>query len=342
LAAVYEGNWPAARDDLVALAVLANSTTNETLVISHLVRIAIFQIGVSAVWDALQADGWSEPDLAAIQAAYERINLFGPLVSSLEMERAMGAFEIERATAGDATTLFNTFGLNTDVELPSSIPENLDDLFVEPWHNIVAIFNRFVYAPVWKFAWKDQDKLHLIRYWQAIIESTREVSMHGTRITKPDRAADHSPIHIDLQRSSEDASPSFYDRIRLLMSSMLEGFGERTLQRTLDVEAARNLAITAIAIRRYELAHRRLPPTLNELVPRFLVKLPIDPFDGESLRYRAASESEFVLYSIGANGVDDGGSPIPKDPESRAQFLNGRDIVWPRPASGCEIDALKN
>ena len=44
----------------------------------------------------------------------------------------------------------------------------------------------------------------------------------------------------------------------------------------------------------------------------------VDPFPGEPLLYRPGSDG-FVLYSVGANGVDDNGTPG-KD--------RAGDIVW--------------
>ena len=57
------------------------------------------------------------------------------------------------------------------------------------------------------------------------------------------------------------------------------------------------------------LAHRAekgaLPESLQALVPEYLEAVPIDPFDGKELRYSAAKQ---MVYSVGADGVDAGGS----------------------------------
>jgi hypothetical protein len=41
-------------------------------------------------------------------------------------------------------------------------------------------------------------------------------------------------------------------------------------------------------------------------VPAYLDALPIDPFSGEPMRYRATG-TEYVVYSVGINGKDEGG-----------------------------------
>ena len=44
------------------------------------------------------------------------------------------------------------------------------------------------------------------------------------------------------------------------------------------------MARTALAIQRYRLATGRLPASLEELVPRYIKDVPIDPFDGRPSR----------------------------------------------------------
>ena len=62
---------------------------------------------------------------------------------------------------------------------------------------------------------------------------------------------------------------------------------------------------TAIACRLYELDHKTLPKDLNELVPKYLAKVPMDNFDGQPLKYDFESKK---IYSVAKDGVDNGGS----------------------------------
>lgn len=72
------------------------------------------------------------------------------------------------------------------------------------------------------------------------------------------------------------------------------------------VKSLMDLARTAIAIERYRLAKGELPERLRELVPEYLEEVPIDPFDGKTIKYRRM-EPGYVLYSVGMDGKDDGG-----------------------------------
>ena len=73
--------------------------------------------------------------------------------------------------------------------------------------------------------------------------------------------------------------------------------------------AARRGAAIALAIRLYALDHdHQLPPRLQDLVPTYLPALPADPFraDGKTFTYHPELTPP-RLYSVGVNGVDDGG-----------------------------------
>jgi hypothetical protein len=60
--------------------------------------------------------------------------------------------------------------------------------------------------------------------------------------------------------------------------------------------------------------------------------------DGKDLRYRLNADGTYLLYSVGEDGVDNGGDPTPKEGKGPG-FRNGRDWVWPRPATAEEVQA---
>jgi hypothetical protein len=65
-------------------------------------------------------------------------------------------------------------------------------------------------------------------------------------------------------------------------------------------------AIVGLAAERYRLAHSQWPDSLSSLVPEFLDRVPLDPYDAKSLRYRRLDDG-VVIYSVGPNEVDYGG-----------------------------------
>jgi hypothetical protein len=102
------------------------------------------------------------------------------------------------------------------------------------------------------------------------------------------------------------------------------------------MQTHRNMAVAATAIRRYTLRHGGLPQSLEDLTPAFLPAIPIDLMNGEPLRYRPQPDGLFLLYSVGIDGVDDGGDPTPTG--RRPTIWTGKDAVWPMPVSAAEAE----
>jgi hypothetical protein len=92
------------------------------------------------------------------------------------------------------------------------------------------------------------------------------------------------------------------------------------------------MTIAAIALKRYQLRTGKYPTDLSALVPEFLPEKPHDWMNGEPLRYRLNADGTFTLYSVGENGMDDGGDPNPTQGKRLITIWDGRDAVWPTAA----------
>lgn len=64
--------------------------------------------------------------------------------------------------------------------------------------------------------------------------------------------------------------------------------------------------ITVLAIERYRLAEKKLPETLEDLVPAYLSEVYVDPFDGKPLKYRQ-DDPGYRVWGVGEDGIDNGG-----------------------------------
>ena len=63
-----------------------------------------------------------------------------------------------------------------------------------------------------------------------------------------------------------------------------------------------------LALHAHRLEKGSLPEALADLKPGFLKEIPEDPFTGGSFVYRITDT--FELYSVGPDGVDDGGKAV--------------------------------
>jgi len=93
--------------------------------------------------------------------------------------------------------------------------------------------------------------------------------------------------------------------VRLLVSSI-----QRVAQANYRNQAVLHSARVALAAERYRLANGNWPKTLEQLTPRFLAAVPLDPFAQGPLRLRHTTEG-LVIYSVGPNEQDDGGDLEP-------------------------------
>lgn len=75
----------------------------------------------------------------------------------------------------------------------------------------------------------------------------------------------------------------------------------------LRLAAQLGLIRTSVALERFRLEQGICPERLEQLVPRFLPAVPVDPFPGDPLIYRNTPEQPGLLYSVGPDLIDNGG-----------------------------------
>lgn len=117
------------------------------------------------------------------------------------------------------------------------------------------------------------------------------------------RAAD-----LDAQKIAEEGWVSAF-----LLHHRIEAHSSLPALIRIPIKAARaqaevDLAFVACGLERYRLAEGHYPEKLDELVPRFAASLPHDIINGEPLHYRRTDDGRFILYSVGWNEKDDGGT----------------------------------
>lgn len=135
--------------------------------------------------------------------------------------------------------------------------------------------------------------------------------------------ADREPLQEIFERDRLWTHHAFGKAGRALEATGLDFFtddseraAEQAAKRT---QAKTRLLICELALRQSRLEHESEPTTLEDLVPDYLSAVPLDPYSGEPLRYRP-SASGYQLYSVGPDGVDDGGKPMER--------MHATD-VWP-------------
>jgi hypothetical protein len=124
------------------------------------------------------------------------------------------------------------------------------------------------------------------------------------------------PERLMLARQANAAALSPPNKLLIFSRMLLPALG-KAIQRDGEHAARIRTTQTAIAIERFRRAHSgNLPGDLSDLVPTYIALLPRDPFDGQPLRFKRLA-SGYVVYSVGSDLRDDGGSEgDPKKPGS--------------------------
>ncbi len=85
----------------------------------------------------------------------------------------------------------------------------------------------------------------------------------------------------------------------------------RLISLTADAEANQRLSQLALIVSAYKLRTGRFPDTLAQVLSDHFPRIPIDPFDGKSLRMKRDG-NDLLLYSVGYDREDNDG--VPWDP----------------------------
>jgi hypothetical protein len=294
-ARLQSGQTEKAFDDVNLALRLADSVRTEPVMISHLVRIAMLQTTLQSVWEGLAEHRWSEEQLVTLDAELAKLDFLADYELSQRSELAFfpKALEYRRHTRNPEEIFYFSEYDNNQTHPPGVA---------------LAVFV-FRHCPG---GWFYQNQL---RYYQFALQNYVPMLDASRQLASPasaKRASDaqlKEVAHLSPYNFIEDKllfPPPPFDY--LVRSGLAEKFAR--------AQSSVDLARTAMALERYRLAHGEYPQSLDALAPQFIDKLPHDIINGQPLHYRrdppsqssGAAGGQFVLYSVGWNETDDGGT----------------------------------
>ncbi len=280
----------AALANLHALIALARSRAEGGLLVDHMIHAAIAGLALSATWESLQAPGWTDAQLASLQAAWQPLDLVRGFGRTVEMERAYAVvfYEVFRTNAAVRSDLLKAFGGGS---------------------GLIGALQKNLYLPIWAAVWSKEDELRFLEQMKPLITGVR-------RDTSSGNYHDLSATFAEAMRKLK-APQTAFQRFRFPVAPMVIPNWEKAATTLLRTETERQMALAAMALKRRQLKHGRLPADLAALTPEFLAAPPIDHLGGRPLTYQRLSDHRFTLRSVGNNQLDDLGS--------------GDDVVWPEP-----------
>jgi hypothetical protein len=308
IGALHAAERDRALKDLHALVQLTEFGKEDSMLVAQMIRVAISGLGLSVTWEALQDANWAEPELAAMQRDWERVDLLKALETGFLGARAFG-----EAGFADIRENGAQWGIQRMLRQQST-PSGMESLE----NTLVA------------FAWKmsaQEDELMVFRSYQTALDSMRDLQKDKSWLEVQAR---QQRLIAEIDKLVGESMG--LRKYQFLFSAAIIPNVLKASQTVVKNETQRRLTVVAIALKRFELVHHRLPASLPELAPEFLAAVSIDPMSGQPLRYRLNADGSFVLYSVGEDGRDDGGDPNPPQPVSQFDLWSARDAVWPMPA----------
>jgi hypothetical protein len=308
IAALHASQLDRAREDIHALAQLAQFHRDDLTLVSQMMRVATAGLGLATTWEALQADGWSEQNLASMQKDWEAVDLATVFEKAIVGERAFGGayFNYLRDLNPRQRVAAMRFGN------PSGRRSAED------------FFNELVVMPLWR-ANSESDEAFYLRHLQISLDAFRQLQ----KGTPWPEVSQQIKTNLD---GFEVIISNPITRYRHLVSGIVLPNYIRAGSTCIRNETQRQLTITAIALARCHLRDGKFPAELDALVPQFLSAVPIDPMSAKALRYRPNGDGSFTLYSVGEDGRDDGGDPTTGSATNKFGLWEAKDAVWPRAA----------
>ncbi len=323
--AIYQlrmGKLEKALQDLEALASCAQVSRDDLTLVAQMIRVAVTGLGLSTTWEALQAPGWTEPQLARLQKAWEPVDLVEALEKGFLSIRAEGVEVWSMVRHGArARQIRGIFVMNAATNL-----------------TFETFLTDHVFFTLYKITSMDEDELFYLESVQGSIVAIRRIKQGQPWDEKMDGLSQASVRLTKLASGKQ--------RYRHWLSLFAVPNFIRAIRVGTQNETLRQLTLTAIAIKRFQLRHGTLPLNLKMLRPEFLSEPTYDPFSGKSLQYviRAEGRSQsysggqdgltgsaaFLLYSVGPNGLDDGGE-TPFWYRGKPGLWDELDAVWPEP-----------
>jgi hypothetical protein len=316
---LHHGNTAAADKDIQTILAICSGISHDRTLISELVRYACTAIGTAATWEFLQSPNATESQLADLQRRWTEQDYAHTLENAVVLERVVGAIDFENFRRNGFMSYFD--------QMQSLGVFDKDESVLTPLKINYGSF-------MWRHWWCYPDEVRELQTIRITLESIRTCTTNGSFLAA-DAAATRQlqelGMSVDDDQSFWFGDPAKAD-FHYIVSSSPNAF-LRSVNRMVKTEAARRILVTAIALKRFQLKNGLLPAALSELVPDLLPAAPIDPMDAKPLRYHRNDDGTFLLYSIGEDGVDDGGDPEARDGKKTSHWQSGRDWVWPQPVS---------
>ncbi|MGO8766287.1 MAG: hypothetical protein ACLQSR_14265 [Limisphaerales bacterium] len=303
IAEMQDGQSDKALADVKLMLRLIDSIQTEPFLISHLVRLAMMQITLQPIYEGLAEHKWSDAQLAELDSDLAKLDFLADYEFSMRGERALAIASVDYFRRHQNRREIEEF-FDMISEDENGQPSNAD--FLIPLLYLIPS------------GWFYQNELAVAQLQQQWL----------LRIVDPEKHLVSPGMVNQVSARVANQKTTLHN---LFVHGLAPALGSSVIKFTyaqVDVDLAR----VAIALERYRLAHGNYPDSLDALAPQFMQEVPHDIINGEPLHYQKTDDWQFILYSVGWNETDDGGTVAYHQGSSQTVDINQGDWVWRYPA----------
>jgi hypothetical protein len=280
---------------------LAAGLSRQPTLVSGLVAIGMTAIDLPEVYEGTATHAWNDAQLADLQSQLARVDFLTAYQHHLRGEACLTVAGFEKLKS-DRKQLVSELHLGQETNP------------LTKKHDFLPFF--------WPDGWIDLLKARAANYDL----TAAGLADKQKRTILPDAV---KQFEAQVEGNIHQIGDAF--SYWAILSGAVVGPVNHTAQTFAISQARIDEARIACGLERYRLAHGTYPDSLNALVPACIDAVPHDIINGQPYHYRMNADGTFLLYSVGWNQTDDGGSfALRKDNPNAIDYEQG-DWVWPTP-----------
>jgi hypothetical protein len=288
---------------------LSRSLSNEPILISQLVRIAINSITLSSLEEVLNKGDFDNKTHESLIAEVRRERKSHLISLGLKGEILCCLWSYNRISKSPIEDTFRLFQVSVGMSPPAG--------YTTPPSGTHSVGETDM----------DEETKKLVKEYLPFAEN--DIVFYLETISKLISLTKKSYWQVKDELKEIEKSVITLPKEKYLLSTM----GLPTLFPA-DVREARSDALLGaaelgLANRIYRQKHGKFADSLNQLTPEILSSLPLDPFTGKNYIYRLKDKG-FIVYSVADNLKDDGGISQFSEQGKKGDY----DIVWEDSGTG--------
>lgn len=285
------GRSDLALEDIRYIQRLSEIAKKDPFLMENLVSMTVNSVNGNTIWAGLQRRAWNEKQILELQdLATKKSDEFSDYQKGLRWERTT----FLQATQGNQVEFLERM-------------TSLNELSSFSWESLLTMTYFFLRPK----GWMDMDRGLYSGWMQRYIELCGKFGK-GLSGLEEFRKLDE-----EFLSKSGDVTQRLMTPMTFLAFPALSG----VFKRSIETENLNRMIQIACSLERYRLATGKIPASLEVLVPKYLSALPLDIVNGEPLKFVGKNGEDYLLYSVGLNGTDDGGYT--------SKDRNKGDWVWP-------------